>query len=363
MPEPLKLLYSPAFIKTLAADLTAVSRGFDGNGFVRAVVGRGWRELELKQRVRRIATTLAATVPGNYRAQLATLTRIAGNYRGFTGTLFPDFVEVYGLDDFDASMRALAHFTQYSSSEFAVRPFIVRDEERTLRVMRTWADDPSEHVRRLASEGCRPRLPWGIALQRFKVDPAPILPILERLRADPSNYVRRSVANNLNDICKDHPDLVIQLATRWIGVSVATDQLVKHACRTLLKRGDQRALRLFGQHDDVPVSVRLTLPAKTVVIGQRLAFECLVRAEADTSARIEYVIDFVTKTGGVSRKVFKIGERQLSAGAPLRLQRQHRFTDFTTRKHYAGAHRLGIVVNGVQRARRKFDVVGPSPSR
>ena len=359
MAEPLKLLYSPAFIKMLAADVAAVSPGFDGNGFVRAVLGRGWRYLELKQRVRRIATTLAETVPGSYRAQLAVLARIAGNYRGFTGTLFPDFVEVYGLDDFDASMHALAQFTPYSSSEFAVRPFIVRDESRTLAVMRAWADDDNEHVRRLASEGCRPRLPWGIALQRFKVDPTPILPILERLRADPSDYVRRSVANNLNDICKDHPDLIIELATRWLGVSDATDQLVKHACRTLLKRGDQRVLRLFGQHDDVPVTVKLTLPAKTVVIGQRLAFVCVVRADADTSARIEYVIDFVTKTGGVSRKVFKIGDRQLSAGVPLRLERKHRFTDFTTRKHYAGTHRIGIVVNGVQRARRQF-AVAPS---
>jgi 3-methyladenine DNA glycosylase AlkC len=353
----LKLLYSPAFIRTLAADVATVSPGFDPDGFVRAVLGRGWRDLELKRRVRRIATTLAATVPGNYRVQLVVLRRIAANYRGFTGTLFPDFVEVCGLDDFDASMRALAHFTRYSSSEFAVRPFIVREEERTLRVMRGWAEHHNEHVRRLASEGCRPRLPWGVALQRFKVDPTPILPILERLRADPSDYVRRSVANNLNDICKDHPDLIIELATRWIGESAATDALVKHACRTLLKRGDQRVLRLFGQHDDVPVTVELTLTSKTIAIGHRLAFDCVVRADADTSARIEYVIDFVTKTGGVSRKVFKIGDRQLSAGAPLRLQRQHRFTDFTTRKHYVGMHRIGIVVNGVQRAQRKFDVV------
>ena len=186
--------------------------------------------------------------------------------------------------------------------------------------------------------------------------------LLERLRADPSEYVRRSVANNLNDICKDHPDLIIELATRWTGASATTDQLVKHACRTLLKRGDQRALRLFGQHDDVPVTVKLTLSSKAVAIGERLSFECLIRADADTSARIEYTIDFVTKTGRTLRKIFKIGDRQLSGGAPLVLQRHHRFIDFTTRKHYAGTHRIGIVVNGVQRGQRKFDVVGVSPS-
>ena len=359
MAEALKLLYSPALIKTLATDVATVSPDFDRDRFARAVLGRGWRDLALKQRVRRIATTLAETVPGNYRAQLAVLRRIAVNYRGFAGTLFPDFVEVYGLGDFDASMRALAHFTRYSSSEFAVRPFIVQDEARTLRVMEAWAEDRNEHVRRLASEGCRPRLPWGIALPRFKVDPTPILPILERLRADPSDYVRRSVANNLNDISKDHPGLIRELATRWIGESATTDALVKHACRTLLKRGDQRALRLFGQHDAVPVTVKLTLASRTVAIGQRLAFDCVVRADADASVRIEYTIDFVTKTGGVSRKVFKIGDRQLSAGAPLRLVRRHRFTDFTTRKHYCGTHRIGLVVNGVQRAQVTFRVVAP----
>ncbi len=357
MPRPLKLLYSPTYIKRLAADLDAVVRRFDRERFVRAVLGHGWRNLELKQRVRRISNSLAASVPGDYRAQLTTLQRIAPNYRGYTGTFLPDFVEVYGLDDFDDSMRALADFTRYSTSEFAVRPFIVRYEARTLGVMRGWAEDPNEHVRRLASEGCRPRLPWGIALQRFKVDPAPILPILEHLRADPSDYVRRSVANNLNDICKDHPELIIVLASRWMGQTTVTDALVKHACRTLLKRGDQRVLRLLGQHDDVPVAVKLTLQSKTVAIGQRLSFVALVRAHADTSARIEYTIDFVTKSGGVSRKVFKIGDRQLSAGADLRLERRHRFADFTTRKHFAGVHRIRIVVNGVERAQRRFDVV------
>jgi 3-methyladenine DNA glycosylase AlkC len=222
--------------------------------------------------------------------------------------------------------------------------------------MLAWAGDPSEHVRRLASEGCRPRLPWGMGLPQYKRDPTPILPILERLRADPSDYVRRSVANNLNDISKDHPDQVLAIAGRWLGEHAATEPLVKHACRSLLKRGDQRALALFGQHDVVPVRASLRLTSARVVIGDRLGFVTELRCDASTAVRIEYRIDYVNRSGGVSQRTFKIGERQLQAGRPLRIERTQRFTDFSTRKHYPGAHRIAIVVNGVERARRRFMV-------
>ena len=308
MATALKSLYTRTYVEALAASCRAVSRRFDATGFVAAVFGSGWKALELKQRIRRIATMLADFVPGDYPTQLADLVRVAPNHPGFLGLYFPDFVEVFGLDHFDASIPALQHFTALSSSEFAVRPFIVRYDDRMMRVMYDWSAHDNEHVRRLSSEGCRPRLPWGIALQKFKADPAPILPILERLRADPSEYVRRSVANNLNDIAKDHPDLVLDVAKRWVGESAETDQVVKHACRTLLKRGDQRALVLFGHHDAVPVRARLTLSATTISIGEKLHFAIAMRSDEATPARIEYTIDFVKKGGGVSRKVFKIGD-------------------------------------------------------
>src|SRR5262249_41961049 len=160
--------------------------------------------------------------------------------------------------------------------------------DRMLQQMMRWATHPNEHVRRLASEGSRPRLPWAMALPPFKRDPVPLLPILEALRADPSEYVRRSVANNLNDIAKDHPDLVLEIAQRWLGNSADTDRLVRHACRTLLKRGDQRVLRLFGHHDAVNVTVTaFKLGAGEIPIGSDLTFAFTVRAASATSARIE----------------------------------------------------------------------------
>jgi 3-methyladenine DNA glycosylase AlkC len=364
MPEALKHRYSKRYVATLARAVARVEPRFDSDAFAAAVLGRGWARLELKRRLRRITETLQAFVPGDYRGQLAVLDRVAPGFGGFEAMYFPDFVELYGLEDFDASVAALARFTVYSSSEFAVRPFIVRYGERMLAVMRAWAAHPDENVRRLASEGCRPRLPWAMALPQFKRDPAPVLPILEALRDDPSETVRRSVANNLNDIAKDHPEVVLEIARRWLGRSQETDRLVRHACRTLLKRGDQRALRLFDQHDDVPVTVsRLQLGASQLPIGADLEFSFEVRAAGATRARIEYAVDFVKRNGSTSRKVFQVAIRPLAAGAPLVLARRHRFRDFTTRKHHPGRHRITILVNGVGRAHKDVRLVEPKQRR
>lgn len=359
MAELLKHRYSKPYVATLAAALARACPPFDRAGFERAVLGAGWPKLELKARMRRITETLHGFLPGDYRRQLAVLTEVAPGFGGFEAMFFPDFVAHYGLDDFATSVAALETFTRYSSSEFAVRPFIVRYGARMIDAMQRWAAHPDEHVRRLASEGSRPRLPWAMALPQFKRDPRPVLPILEALRADPSEYVRRSVANHLNDIAKDHPDLVLEIAQRWAGQSAATDKLVRHACRTLLKRGDQRALRIFGHHDEVPVSVTaLKLAAAQIPIGADLAFSFVVRAATDTAARIEYAIDFVKRDARASRKVFQIGVKPLSATTPLAITRKHRFRDFTTRKHYPGRHQITILVNGVARAKKSVLLVG-----
>lgn len=364
MAELLKHRYSKAYVAALAAALKHAAPRFDSDGFQRAVHGAGWAKLELKQRMRRITATLHTFVPGSYRQQLAVLSKVAPAFGGFEAMFFPDFVAEYGLDDFEVSMQALELFTQYSSSEFAVRPFLVRHGDRMLAQMQRWAAHPNEHVRRLASEGSRPRLPWAMALPQFKHDPKPLLPILDALRADPSEYVRRSVANNLNDIAKDHPDLVLEIAQKWLGTSADTDRLVRHASRTLLKRGDQRALKLFGHHDDVAVTVTaLKLGAKQIAIGTDLAFSFLVHAAADTSARVEYAVEFVKSDGRSSRKVFQIGVKALRATSPLAIARKHRFRDFTTRKHYPGNHRVEIVVNGVPRAHGAVRLVAGAKKR
>jgi 3-methyladenine DNA glycosylase AlkC len=160
--------------------------------------------------------------------------------------IFQDYVEVYGLDDFKTSMQALENFTQGSSSEFAIRAFIVLYEDETMEMMKKWTQSENEHVRRLASEGCRPRLPWAMALENFKTDPTKVLEVLELLKDDTSSYVQKSVANAVNDISKDHPSKVKRLAKVWLKENTQRRWLVKHGCRTLLKQGDKELLSLFG---------------------------------------------------------------------------------------------------------------------
>ena len=168
--------------------------------------------------MRHVTTCLNAFLPPEYEEAIIILRKVAPNLSNHTlaSIVFPDFVEVYGLEDWDVSLPALEWFTQYSTSEYAVRPFIQQAPDIMIEQMMKWSFHHNHHVRRLASEGIRPRLPWGIALQQFKVDPTPIIPILTNLKEDESLYVRKSVANNLNDISKDHPAIVLDLAKEWL---------------------------------------------------------------------------------------------------------------------------------------------------
>jgi len=271
---------------------------------------------------------------------------------------FPDFVEVYGLDDWDSSIPALEQFTPFSSSEFAVRPFIVQALDRMMNQMLLWSSHPDHHIRRLASEGCRPRLPWAMALNTFKADPSPIVPVLEKLKRDSSVYVQKSVANNLNDIAKDHPELVKQLARDWYRENPQTNWIVKHGCRGLLRKGDSDILSLFGFEisPDVIVS-SLSLDTETLAIGQSLNFSFSIRTNSSVSQRlrVEYAIDFVKANHKTSRKLFKVTEHNYD-NSERQYVRMHHFKDLTTRKHYPGKHRLSIIINGKELAATDFYV-------
>jgi 3-methyladenine DNA glycosylase AlkC len=278
---------------------------------------------------------------------------------GFQYVTLSDFVEVFGMDekDWDVSMAALAEFTACASSEFAVRPFIVKDPERMMKMMLEWAHHSNHHIRRLASEGCRPRLPWSFPLRMMIADPAPILPILELLKEDDSDYVRRSVANNLNDISKDHPELVLELGGRWLGKHPHTDWIVKHALRTLLKKGNEEALRLFGFGRTQGITVDGLKVTESIQIGDKLAFSFELDVTEPQPIRLEYAIDYVKANGTASRKVFQISEKREFQGNAV-IAKTQSFMDMTTRKHYEGIHRLSVIVNGTEMASAAFCVTG-----
>jgi 3-methyladenine DNA glycosylase AlkC len=229
--------------------------------------------------------------------------------------------------------------------------------------MRAWAEDENEHVRRLASEGCRPQLPWAMDLPAFKEDPSPILPVLETLKDDPSAYVRKSVANNLNGISKDHPALVLDICERWIGQSKERDWIVKHACRTMLKAGNRRALLLFGFADPAHLHVEnLALDRERLPIGETVqyTFDLCVEGQEPCKVRLELGVYYVKARGNLSRKIFQIREAAYEPGRH-RISRRHSFQERSTRKHHPGEHQLSIIVNGVEKALLSFQLELMSP--
>lgn len=353
MAERLKdRFFSEKFIKELGEAIKGVYPDFDKLELSRLIYSDDWEEKELKERMHHITHSLQTTLPKDYPLALEILTEVAPNFEGFDLMIFPDYVEKYGLDDWELSLPALAFFTTLCSSEFAIRPFLLKDPEKAMSYMYKWAEDENFHLRRLASEGCRPRLPWAMSLPVFKKDPTPILQIMETLKDDPVDYVRMSVANNLNDISKDHPDLVLDVCDRWHGHSKNTDWIVKRACRTMLKAGNKRALILFGFGDPGEIKVEdFSFDRQTLAIGENLRFSFKINLanEEARRVRLEYGVDYVKANGKSSRKIFQIKELDYLKGS-YTLTKKHSFKNLSTRKHYPGQHQFTIIVNGEEKA-------------
>ncbi len=352
MPEQLKkLFFTTESITQMADNILHFYPGFDKNAFIGLVFNEGWESMELKEKMRHTTHCLHKTLPQSYPQAIGILKKIAPDVKGFDSMTLPDFVEVYGLEDWEISLPALGHFTRFSSSEFAIRPFLDRDPQKTMAQMASWAQDENHMVRRLASEGCRPRLPWAMALPKFKKDPSLILPILEKLKNDPSETVRRSVANNLNDISKDNPETMLDLCEKWHGENENTDAVIKHACRTLMKAGNKRALLLFGFGDPSALEIEhLAVDNPSPAIGDAVyfSFDLAVPAGAVCKVRLEYAVTFMKAKGKKSRKVFQVIEKEYAPGT-YSLKRKHSFHDMSTRKHYPGEHGIGIIVNGEEK--------------
>ncbi|PJN89022.1 DNA alkylation repair protein [Bacillus sp. mrc49] len=358
MAEPLKDLYSAAFIREFSEKVRSVHPPFPAQSFREDVMNEEWDEMKLKERIRHISLTLGRHLPSDYQEALNILYQLEKDCEGFRYLFFPDFVEVHGLnkENWLLSLEALERFTVRSSSEFAVRAFILLEPVLMIAKMKEWAQNENEHVRRLASEGCRPRLPWGQSLPMFKADPQPVLELLENLKNDPSLYVRKSVANNLNDIAKDHPAAVIQIAKRWHeSGDDLTNWIIRRGCRSLVKQADPEVLAMFGYADvwSDPTMVAAAFienePA-SIKIGEtsELHFGFQVGAISTVKLRIEYAIDFVKAKQKTSRKLFLLADRNFAAGEGVDRVKIHNWKDLTTRRHYEGFHKISLLVNGVE---------------
>lgn len=353
----LKDWFNVARYRQIADLLADAHPGFDRKRFL-AVATDGLDELTLIQRVRRATEACRATLPADFPEAVAVLKRIAPQVQhGFVGIFLPDFVGQHGHGHFEESMDALKFFTPFSSSEFAIREFLRRDLDRTLAVMTRWSHDPDEHIRRLASEGCRPRLPWSFRLEALVRDPAPVRPILENLRADPALYVRKSVANHLNDITKDHPAWVLALIKNWDASVPATTWIIKHGLRTLIKGGHREALSVIGAGRVPRVALRAcTLTPARVAIGGAIEFSFTLTSQARSAQTlvVDYIVHYQKKSGRTGQKVFKLKTLSLAAGATLHFRRRLSLVNLSTRSLHPGVHRLEIMINGRIRAEKCF---------
>jgi 3-methyladenine DNA glycosylase AlkC len=363
MPEPLKHMYNPRFFEAFITTVKQVLPHFNKQQFLHQVFDTSWEQKELKQRVRHISTSLKEYLPGTYKEQVNLIlciikqSRESGTQGGFEYMFFPDFIEQYGLDDVETSLKAIEKITQFISCEFAIRPFLLKYQNKVMAQMLKWSEHHHEHVRRFSSEGCRPRLPWAMAIPALKNDPSPILPILENLKNDASLFVRKSVANNLNDIAKDHPQIVVDLAKKWKGQSKETDWIIKHGCRTLLKQADQNVYQIFGLNGKAECEVKnLKLSQSKIKIGDRLGFSFVLKAtdKKPSKLRLEYAVYYVKANGKQSRKLFKLAENNYQPTTIYSFKKEQRFQDFTTRKHFPGKHKIGIIVNGKELAAKEF---------
>jgi len=361
----LKDLYSPTFYKSFTNVLAQVLPAFDKQQFMDAIFDETFADKELKARMRHTAKVLHLFFPSEFAQaallmkQLITRLRAEGIKESSLEYMFlPDYIETYGLDDFENAVKAIEVVTQFTSCEFAVRPFLLKYGYRMMEQMTAWSLHENYKVRRLASEGMRPRLPWAMAVPALKKDPTPILPILENLKQDPSDFVRRSVANNLNDIAKDHPQLVIEIATKWKGVSKDTDAIIKHGCRTLLKQGHADILKHYGLQSQNIVLADFTIATPKVQIGESLVFSFSITNTSSTpqTIRLEYAVYYKRQNGQLSKKVFKISEKVYQVHETSNIQRRQSFKPITTRRFYSGQHQLSIIINGKEKEIKTFEL-------
>ena len=356
--------FDKAAARDLAAQVARAMPSFDQDQFVR-VASRNLHVLEFAGRVQQFSQALAVTLPKSIPNALDVLTNSLPDplpdcesvTDGWLQWPVGQFIADYGVEHFDASMGAMVELTQRFSSEYAVRPFVDRYPQATFERLLSLTNDASPHVRRWCSEGVRPRLPWGKKLQDLVANPKPIWPILEALKDDDELYVRRSVANNLNDIAKDHADLVVQRCQAWSrGRNDRRDWTIKHGLRSLVKDGNPGALSVIGFAPPKKLTAELMIQPREIAVGGEIELSAQLETECNQAQElmIDYAVHYVRKGGKTSDKVFKWKTLQLAAGGNATLDKRHAMKTTTVRALYPGLHRVELQVNGARVAEASF---------
>jgi len=361
------LLFNETKVKRLAAEIASVYPAFDSKGFCKKVVLR-FPEQELMERIAGIRDALFEYLPSDYKEAVKIIvaalppeldtSRSDDDFGDFIYAPYSYYVAKYGCEKkyLTVSLRALEEITKRFSVEGAIRDFLNTFPKETLVAVTRWSKSKNYHVRRLASEGTRPNLPWA---KKIVYDAKAILPILDILHTDNTRYVTRSVANHLNDISKTDGELVIRTLKRWQKEKVqATSELAfmtRHALRTLIKNGDSAAQALLG-FTQPKVIVKTILAKKQLLVGETQSFTVTITNESDVSQSllVHYLIHFKKANGSLSPKVFLLGKKTLSPNETITLTKSHTLKPMTTRVLHSGEHCLELKINGTSFGRHTF---------
>jgi 3-methyladenine DNA glycosylase AlkC len=351
----LKEILNQQQVEAMAEEFQNAHSGFDKAGFVR-MASEGLEALELIARAWHIAEAMAAHLPKPFPRAARVLDKVlrtAALAPGNSSLRFLPhsyFIQKYGLDDFAAAMKVQRELTMRFTAEFSIRPYLERYPEQSYEVLLNWTKDENHHVRRLVSEGTRPRLPWAPRLATFQQDPAKSLRLLELLKDDPSEYVRRSVANHLGDLAKDHPERAVEVARQWAqDASRERLWIVKHGLRMLVKQGHRGALTVLGagQRPHVKLTGACMTPAE-VRLGDEVRWTCTLHSTGKQTQDliVDYAVHYAKARGNSQRKVFKWKRLSLQPQQAVAIGARISLRDLTTRKHYPGEHGVELLVNG-----------------
>lgn len=362
-PSAFKNMIHSGIVEAYARGIKSSSKKFDGDSFIS--ISEELNQLELRDRVRRLAHGFQQCLPGDFPEKLNVLIQSIEkeNLNGFQLWPVTEFIQIYGLQHSEKSLSALTHLTTLFTSEFAIRPFLIHDPKTTYAYLLKLTKSKNPLHRRWASEGTRPRLPWGERLFEAVKDPTPGLKILEHLKFDSEIYVRKSVANHLNDIAKDHPQLVVDTILRWneqvpSSFKKEFDFIRKQALRSLVKQGHKEALKVFGVNSKNKnlIAGGLKIEKNKIKVGDKIKFHFALQNRAATSQAyiVDYIIQHRKANGELKPKVFKLKSGSLTPKENLNITKAHSFRKVTTRTYYKGEHRLEILLNGQVVLSKKF---------
>jgi 3-methyladenine DNA glycosylase AlkC len=360
-PRLWKDFLSKKAVAEFARQIAEVYSPFKNEKYVEAVLSDGFLSLELKQRIDKLAETLKEFLPDNYDKAVQILIATAPRVKMFENWALTAYVQKFGLDDFETSVMALEELTKHGTCEFAIRPYMNQYTDKMIPILKLWTKSKNEHVRRLAAEGSRPRGVWTAHIESFKKNPRPVIEILESLKADDSLYVRKAVANNLNDISKEHPELVIEVAGMWLKSNHEhTNWIIKRALRTLVKKGDPKALKLLGVNHKSAVEVTsFVIKPSRIKVGDMVSLHLELKSTSKSKQKlvVDYNVHYVKGRGSITTRTFKWAEKTIALKEKISLVKQHSFRNLSTRTHYPGEHVIEVLVNGKAAARKSVRVL------